>query len=60
VLADALLLGPGRQGHGRTIGEDGIGTGNHLGEVAEPGPWVGGQRTVEFDKSMSNLNELIN
>ena len=42
VLADALLLGPGGLGRRRSVGEDGVGVGDHAGEVAEPGPWVGG------------------
>src|ERR1017187_5362466 len=40
VLADALLLGSGGLSRGRAIGEDGVGTGDHAGEVAKPGPWV--------------------
>ena len=42
VLADALLLGPRGPGRGRAVGEDGVGAGDHAGEVAEPGPRVAG------------------
>src|SRR5712692_4862192 len=42
VFPDALLLGPWGPGRGRAISEDGVGTGDHAGEIAEPGPRVGG------------------
>src|ERR1017187_1238563 len=40
VIADTLLLGPGSLSRSRAISEDGVGAGDHDGEVAEPGPWV--------------------
>ncbi len=42
MLADAVLFGPWGLSRGRAAGEDGVGTGEHAGEVAEPGPRVGG------------------
>lgn len=42
VLADALLFGPGGLRRGRTVGEDGVGTGDQAAEVAEPRPRVSG------------------
>ncbi len=35
-------LVPGVWAAAAPVGEDGVGTGDHSGEVAEPGPWVGG------------------
>jgi hypothetical protein len=42
VLSDALLLGTWGSGRGGAAGEDGVGVGDHAGEVAEPGPRIGG------------------
>src|SRR3981081_3685635 len=41
VLADALLLGSRGLSCCRAIGEDGVGVGGHVGEVAEAGDWIG-------------------